>query len=425
MNKRNIVSILLFVSLVIVIGSFLTKVFNRKSDLEIWNDFYNQPKESIDIIIMGSSLTEMAINPYQLGMSTDSSVYNFSVSAQTTPARTYFLKEILKTQSPKMIVMETYRYMQNPGMAIDEILYSMSGMKWSWNKLQMMLEIPIRDEYADHRMEIILPLLAGHNRWTDLQADDFLNLDGTMPNVRRGSSYGVVNIEPQSQLVVPTKETDGIPDMQEPYIEEIITLCKENDITLLFFNTPNPEYDENALKGYNALYEYLGSQNVDYLDCNYEEAIRAWIDTTTDFCDYHHTNTVGQYKTTKFLADYINEKYPNLGTNTVVLEQFEAYMNQKLQKIRKCSGTKDYIMYMYNDELDYYMELSNEHHDETVRKLLNGVTYQELAIEMQGMFDSSLDYSMKIVAVNKEDGRIADVAYVLSGNESIVIHQNN
>ena len=422
MNKKNVYSTICFILITVCVWSYLTNIFTRKEDLTIWNDFYSCPSDSIDILVMGSSLSAMGVDTYQLGAATNCEVFNLSVAAQTTPARVYFLKEVLKTQKPKLVVMETYRYLGDPNsMAIDEILYSMSGMKMSWNKLEMMLKVPIREQYQEKRLEIILPLFAGHNRWDSLKKQDF-----EMPQGTTSASKGSYNvkIEVQPPLSKISEEVTGVADVQKPYLEEIITLCKDNDIELLFFNTPNPEIDENGYKSYNALYEYLEQQNVSYLDCNYDEKMREWIDTTTDFCDYHHTNAVGMYKATRFLADYINEHYSYISKESLNNETYENFYDYKNELLLNCTEILPYLMYLYADQYECYVDICDEHVDEVARKLLNKLEYKEWETDMDELFDVNESYGMKLVVKNKMDASIVDVAYVPIYNNQQVIHQD-
>ncbi len=424
MKKRKVISVIIFVGVVLLIGTYLTKVFARKESSKIWNEFYAQPENSIDVVIFGSSLTECAIEPYYLGGKTNCSVFNLSMSGQTTSVRGYLLKEVLKTQSPKLVIMETYRYTGEPAMNINTIANSIDGMRFSRNKLELIRNVPIEGQESD-RMELFVPLFASHNRWNSLGKEDFINLNGMTVKYKRGWTDGHVGIEAQPACVKPGTERANVVDAQKPYLDEIISLAKENDISLLFFNPPNPEIDENGYRNYNAIYGYLEEQGVEYLDCNYAEEFISEIDTTVDYTDYHHVNLAGAYKTTGYLAEYINKNYSFENGNHMDSAEYGCYLQNKEEKVRAQADLYAYLMYLYDDDFVSYISVSDtyrENNDETALRLLHGIEAKELTMEMQtqlGIGDNEISFVIK----NKYTDQVIDIANVFYGNPKTVIHE--
>lgn len=407
-KKKKIISCLLFLGIVFVIGNFFTGLFRRKGDGQTMRQFYNQPENSLDIIIMGSSLNAGAIQTYCLGAETGTSVYNLSVSAQTTPAREYYLKEVLKTQNPKLIIMETYRYIAQPEMSVEEINYSAAGMKPSYNKFQFLWNVPI-SEGGGERMELFIPLFAYHNRWTELTEEDWKGQGQISYKYQRGDTSDHAAVAPQQACTEPVKEIGSIPEVQKEYLERIIDMAEENHIQLLFFNPPNAGTNEGNYKAYNALYEYLDSQGIDWLDCNYERAIMDKIDTDVDFADNYHVNMSGGYKTTQFLADYINSHYELEGKFTRQSVEYREYFQAKCKELRTIEDPVTYLLYLCDPDYICYFDISTDYKDKTALKLIGGIPHEKLTKDMTQYFEKAEECYFKAVVTDKESGEIVDV----------------
>lgn len=407
-KKKKIMSCLLFLGIVFIMGSFFTGLFRRKSDGQTMRQFYAQPENSIDVIIMGSSLNAGAINTYCLGAETGTSVFNLSVSAQTTPVREYYLKEVLKTQKPKLIIMETYRYIAQPEMSVEEINYSAAGMRPSINKFQFLWNVPICEDGGE-RMELFVPLFAYHNRWAELTEEDWKGQGQVRYKYKRGDTSDHAAVVPQQPCMKPVKEIGSISEAQKEYLERIIQLAEENHIKLLFFNPPNAGTNEGNYKVYNALYEYLDSQGIDWLDCNYEREMMDKIDTSVDFVDSYHVNMSGGYKTTEFLADYINSHYELNGQFTRQSVEYREYFQAKCEELRTVENPIIYLLYLCDADYICYFDVSEDYTDETALKLISGIPHEKLTKEMTGYFKKTGDCYFKAVVTDKVSGEIVDV----------------
>ena len=108
----------------------------------------------------------------------------------------------------------------------------------------------------------------------------------------------------------------------------------------MFLSTP---YSTNIdyWKVENALAEYVENKGFDYLNCNlhYDDI---GIDFNTDYYDDRHTNALGAQKFTKYIGNYLVDKY-NLKTsaNKSTRENFDKaydewvkYSTPKLKNIK-------------------------------------------------------------------------------------------
>lgn len=103
----------------------------------------------------------------------------------------------------------------------------------------------------------------------------------------------------------PEKQAVISPDVQmeiEPvllkYVDKIIELCQQYEVTLVFYRAPYVSKETELAKS-NFLAKYLESQGIAFYDLEKEIS----FDYDVDFSDYQHLSESGAEKATKFLAE--------------------------------------------------------------------------------------------------------------------------
>ena len=90
-------------------------------------------------------------------------------------------------------------------------------------------------------------------------------------------------------------------------MDEIISLCKENNVTLVLYSAPSPKnYDGEK---HNGIERYANEKNLAYVDLNLKtsELEIDWAKDTADHGD--HLNLSGAQKTTRFLGTYLKDQF--------------------------------------------------------------------------------------------------------------------
>lgn len=328
MKKNEWIRVISLILILCIVTVFLSKIFVRKKDIVIWNDFYAQDEDSIDIVVIGSSLLACAIDPYQLSKDTGCTTFNFAIPAQSSTVHAAMIREIMKTQHPKLIIIESYRYTGTGRMNVDEAIYSISGMKPSLNKYSLIVSLPVHGGRFN-RMEVLIPLLANHSRWESLTAQDFKPLSSNRSKMewwKAGYKLGSVQVD---EFTPGINEVTRMDDLLYKCLLNTVSSARENEVTILFFNPPNPELKEENYGSFNAMYQYLDEQGVDWVECNYDDAFVRTMDTSQDYCDYHHVNILGAEKTTEYLADYINSHYDFEGQFDESMTQYQDYLRYR------------------------------------------------------------------------------------------------
>ena len=103
--KKKLFWFLVFLAIGVLLFCGFWKVFHFKyaKRLEL---YYGLPKNTVDVLVTGSSHAHVHINPAILFEENGISAYILSSSNQPIWNSYYYIVEALKTQSPKLVIVE-------------------------------------------------------------------------------------------------------------------------------------------------------------------------------------------------------------------------------------------------------------------------------------------------------------------------------
>ncbi len=297
---------MLFV-IAIVISVFVTdKLFMIKSSNGIIQAraMYYQPKNTIDVVMLGSSHIHCDINTALLWKNYGIAAYDYSAAEQPLWETYYYLKEICKYQKPKVVVLDLY----SPARFKEDYQYywlndNLSGMRFSINKIQMLTasaESSLYDMYFPS-------FVTYHSRYDKLSMDDLkavLNMD-RLANFKGYTPYMGVRTQEEPELI--EKRSGGITLKSEIYLSKIIEYVKSKDIQLFLVVTPYITTDDDELV-YNRVKEIAKDADIDFNSTNYDYT-EMDIDFKTDFYDDSHLNYQGSIKFTDYLAKELKNRF--------------------------------------------------------------------------------------------------------------------
>ena len=275
-----------------------------------FQNFYATPRNSIDVMVYGSSHASCTVNNGLLWDDAGISSFILSSGSQSIDSTYYFIKESLKTQHPKVILVETLeakgQQQSDDGktyeVGLGNIYRSDLSMKWSPLYVNMVLN-QTRLYGFDHtfRNELLLKMPIIHARYAELERNDFVNEYYFKRGY--GGSYDVQPSDPP-QL---TDERKDLSLMGAEYIQKIIDLCKKEKINLIFFCAAYPQTEEESAQQ-NAIADISKANNVTFFDFNtfYQDI---GINFATDVRDGNHLNNSGADKVTKYLEEYMLKNY--------------------------------------------------------------------------------------------------------------------
>ncbi|MCF0132919.1 MAG: SGNH/GDSL hydrolase family protein [Blautia sp.] len=307
--KKKISYIIGLLLVVTIAFSCFQKVFSFKygDGIYEWTAYYDLPEDSLDLLAIGSSHAFENINPNVLWE--EHGIASFDLCGSISPmwSSYYFLKEALKTQKPKLVVLEAYCLVKTAEYMDDSrIIKNLYGMKWNKNKFDALRTGTPKERW----LEFGLSYIQYHNRYKDLTEEDFVRFKDDAPFYQNWKGFGNnFAVTPYEKPVYSFDEkTADIPEKQEMFYRKIIELCQEQDIPLMICAAPYPDYSEDDMRIFNRAAEIAAAYGVPFTDYNrFTEEIG--LDWTTDFADSDHLNHLGNVKFTRYLGDMIEKNY--------------------------------------------------------------------------------------------------------------------
>lgn len=282
-------------------------VFSFKYDdgIATIDNFYDLPQDTVDVLLLGSSHMGINVDPSILWELKGIAAYNCWGMMQQPWNTYYYLKECLKYQTPKLVVMDVYGVTFSgdfPGY--DNMIKNTQGLRLSGDKVED-IWVSAPEEY---RTALLLGLPAYHYRYSEISEVDFQNFfwdrnTGIQTIDTSGFSTQAFDIVDVSKV----KEALPLAEKCEKYFTQVLNLCKERDIPILLVAAPYYLHEEEQGK-FLRIGEIAESYGVPFLNFNLNYA-EIGIDPHKDYCDLAHMNQDGRDKFDAYLANYISAHY--------------------------------------------------------------------------------------------------------------------
>lgn len=266
---------------------------------------YEEPRDSLDVLFMGSSHMLNAVSPVQLWEEHGITSNNLAQNGQVLPVSYYALQEALRWQNPKLVVLDIYKVVQDS--LIDSKInlhFTLDNMRFGLPKLRAVFDLLPPEDRAEYLLDIILY----HTRWKELTGEDFQRPDMT----ERGAQALFTTFQPyEGWDVVPESETSIPAEVEICYLEKIVELCRREGAELLLvavpFSTPKDD-DLNRQATVNAMTAYAQAWGVPFVNLMHRTE-EMGFDFSTDMADVYHVNWRGMEKVTAWLGTYLTEKH--------------------------------------------------------------------------------------------------------------------
>lgn len=318
---KKVIKPVAFISLLITLVWLLnhTLTLKRMYDYfephtETFRGFYQMERNTVDVIILGSSHAGAAYNPEEMYKETHIRSYNLGSTLQKSWVSYYWTKEALKYQSPKLILFDCFYLFRNGDdeaaarLALDYM--RMGEVKLEALKTQMRLY----ENEKEGVENFIFPFRRYHQRWKELGERDFTWVeDEAETSVYKGYWFynNVVPVETYEPLVEEELGTDKakLNDVALAWFMKLDDLCKENGIKLVLINSPSAAFTNEQHNAVAALAADIGTSFIDFCMSDVDAEIR--IDKDKDFFNTGsnpHMNQSGARKVSRYLAHRIIEE---------------------------------------------------------------------------------------------------------------------
>lgn len=302
--------------------------------------FYAEEKNSLDFVFVGSSQMFTTVVPAVLWEEYGITSYDFGANEQPMYVSYYYIKEALKYQNPKAIVLEV-SYCNTPDYTHEGVLHiNLDDLRMSRVKLEAIFDIIP----AGERIPYIFELAKYHDTWTTLDEASLKYLTAEKNNPYKGytpSLDGFPDGGTFNEEIPKVTEKAKLADLSVTYMKKIIALCEAEGVDLLFLKTPNDHIQNQA--EYNAVADIADAHGVPYLDLNREmkgqlhnhvfhaetvtKRIGEWLTELYDIEDKRENPQFAQWHDD---ADYYYRYAHQLRLNDI--EKFETYLAELVGK---------------------------------------------------------------------------------------------
>lgn len=305
----RIISILIIFILIFIFLNILLKPKYAETLVEggMIREYYKEPKDH-EVIFIGDCEVYANFSPMVMYEQEGIKAYIRGSSQQMIWQSYYILKETLKYETPKVVVLNvnSMRYGKE-SKEVSEAYnrLTIENMKWSKEKVEIIKASMTEEETF---LSYVFPILRYHSRYDKLTSEDFEYLFKTKKITHNGFLINK-NIKPAENL--PTKRklaSYQFNDECYEYLDKITMLCKQNNIQLVLIKAPSlypywyEEYDEQ-------IKQYAEKNNIDYYNL-LEKAEEIGIDYKIDTYDAGlHLNLTGATKLSKYFAKILAEQY--------------------------------------------------------------------------------------------------------------------
>lgn len=276
--------------------------------------FYQMDRNTVDVIFLGSSHAVSAFSPQQLYDEYNITSYNLGCEQQNMLTSYFWLKEALRFQTPKVVVLDTYLLFEQQGVGP---LNSIEGctrkafdfMKWSPVKIAAINKICEIDT-SQNKLSYYFPNIRYHTRWDKLEEEDYNSLKMFTKYELKGYSRILeesgINTYSPFEVEEDGAKVEMLSTMEQGLIE-IIELCEDKGIELVLVKTPciyeSPEkyYATNEIANNYDIPFYDFNVKMLYNDLNFEFA--------KDTLDEGHANENGAIKLTSYIGKVLVDEY--------------------------------------------------------------------------------------------------------------------
>ena len=307
----RILKVIVFSGLFLSIFLYLNQVVSFKQLTKPWDMTHkvrgltNEPPYTMDVMYFGSSHMYSSINPVLVWEEIGVPSYSFATRQQPLWITYHYMKEALKYQKPKVMVLDLLMTKQQEDYSEEGVnRTAIDLLPMSLNRLQM-IQASVKEE---ERWSYYINFIKYHSRWKELKEEDwdFGWMEKTDPLKGYVMLDKITPIKDREDITSVT-EKKPLSEKTEKYLLKIIELCKKEGINLVFYKAPsNATQEEKAY--FNTVEAIAKENNIPFIDYNEYYDILG-LDIENDFYDKGHVNYIGSEKVTKHFAQFLKEHF--------------------------------------------------------------------------------------------------------------------
>ncbi len=364
--RKRILKILGLLLVMLIIYQALTLILIRNSVTSEYHvrSFYKEPKNTLDVAVIGCSEVYADFSPPIAYQQSGFTSYNFAFSG--TPPCFYksMLMEFCKTQKPQAVVFEVNGFFYTEQFALTEANMRnwLDNIKPSTQWASDIMEyVP-----EEQRFDYFVPLSKYHDNWQRPEgqfqrlktlAKVFTSDEGSLMK-----SFGTRTTN-NSRIHTFKKRALRLTDFGRKCLLELMDYCKEQGIeNVLFIRAPHRQKLASATSA--ELEKVITDAGFDFIDCDKISDQIGMVDKD-DYYNEDHMNVFGNEKFTRYLSNYLVDKYDIKPDHSEETEKHWQkcvdYTNDAFEILKERTLANEDLPY------DEYTDLGEENHQKMLK----------------------------------------------------------
>jgi len=306
---KRIISTIVFLTLVYFIYSKVVYAYRpaASSDRQRTRGFKNETVD-LEAVFIGASVDLHGWEPMRAYSEHGFTSYNYCINGIMPEEIQLFIQQAVKYQPNSLYVINVQQFL---GWTADEQVIPLTGGLYSTdfdlNRIQF-LNYCFKyrnnisfDTRINYYLEMPIYVSSGYNANWAFSSNEYPEPDF------RGYEPWKDRIAQEEPFGMGTEIEEPIGDSALAILDNLISYCKKENISVLFYLSPYCIGEEEAKK-VNFIENFFLEKECDFINLNraYSEI---GIDFTYDFGDTAHLNPYGAEKMTNYLAEYLVKNY--------------------------------------------------------------------------------------------------------------------
>lgn len=330
-----------------------------------FNQFYALEEDTVDVLFLGSSVAMNAFSPMQIYKDYGIRSFNLGSEQQSPFLSYYWLKEALRTQSPKAVVMDArfcYNYREREPINTEEGLTrkTLDQMRLSPVKMQAVHDLCARD--VNHsELSYYLPNIRYHDRWKELDKTDFYQGEYKYSKLM-GYCPGT-DTHPDEYITFDPKdaqaETNELHAVSMEYLDRMAVLCREEGIEMILVNIAGNEISDGIHNAYTAFAQKHGIDYYNFCETAQYQAVGAKFPEESIF---RHVPWRGGVKMSQYMGRLLRDEYGIEGVQDVQWEEnlpfYENFL--RMQELPSIYDLEAYLAALPDGDCTIFMTVKDD-----------------------------------------------------------------
>lgn len=237
MQKKEGIKIFLFLTIFVLLLISVSYIVRTNGSIkDRFAGFYAEEKDSIDVLLFGSSAAGQSFAPGVIWEETGITAYPLATNAQRTKAIPYLLEEAYKTQNPQLVVVELRMYAYEDEEAKEDtphIREVTDNMKYSLQRIKTVNALVENDE--EEKLTFYLDIFKYHSNWKMFfLPEEWRKFDFQYSDVDKGYEAELEIMPHETQTEQHYEKRVPIPEEQETELRDLLAYLQEKEQDALF-----------------------------------------------------------------------------------------------------------------------------------------------------------------------------------------------